>query len=197
MLYKAIACFLFTTTLTACYLEGSSCSGPFCLTVATDFDDHNCSYDCDREFKLRCPDADSIRFLARSAINSAREFPSSTSCTATLQNSAAPVVWNETLFSAADRQARDMASNNFVDTLGSDGVGVDIRVNEVDGSFTGVNQLVAGGFSESSTLINEWLANPVDCRRVLNREVTSFAMACRYDRNSDFGTYWSLVLGTN
>lgn len=195
MHYKAIACFLFTTQLTACYLEGSSCSGPFCLTVATDFDDHSCTYDCDRE--IRCPDADSIRFLARSTINSAREFPSSTSCATTLQSALAPVVWNETLFSAADRQARDMASNNFVDSLGSDGVSVDVRVNAVDGSFTGVTQLVAGGFSESTTLINEWLFDPVDCRQVLNREVTSFAMACRYDRNSDFGTYWSLVLGTN
>jgi len=92
-----------------------------------------------------------------------------------------------------------MASNNFVDGLGSDGVSIDVRVNALDGSpdngsFSNVRQLVAGGFPDSRILINEWLSNNTDCEVLLSAAVTQFAMACRYDSNSDFGTYWSLVL---
>ena len=116
MSYKACACFFLAIQLSACYLEGSSCSGPFCLTVATDFNNDSCFADCDRQF--RCPDADNTRFLATDAINAARQAPALTRCQASPDRSLVPVAWNETLFVAADRQARDMASNNFVDGLG-------------------------------------------------------------------------------
>lgn len=197
MSYKACACFFLTIQLSACYLEGSSCSGPFCLTVATDFNNDSCFADCDRQF--RCPDADNTRFLVTDAINAARQSPALTRCQASPDRSLVPVAWNETLFVAADRQARDMASNNFVDGLGSDGVSIDVRVNALDGSpdngsFSNVRQLVAGGFPDSRILINEWLSNNTDCEALLSAAVTQFAMACRYDSNSDFGTYWSLVL---
>jgi len=192
MLYKACVFLFLTIQLSACYLEGSSCSGPFCLTVATDFSNDSCSFDCNREF--RCPDADSIRFSAVDAINTARQSPALSRCADTTDLSLPQLGWNETLFAAADRQARDMAGNNFVDGLGSDGVSIDIRVNALDGSFSNVAQLVAGGFADSRVLINEWLLQTTDCEQLLSGAATSFAMACRYDSNSDFGTYWSLVL---
>lgn len=108
-----------------------------------------------------------------------------------------PVAWNETLFSAADRQARDMANNNFVNALGSDGVGIAARVADLDSSLTDATQLVAGGFSSPRALINEWLEDRDTCAPLLDPEATVFAMACRFDSNSDFGTYWSLVLATD
>ena len=190
MRYKACACFFLSIQLTACYLEGSNCTGSLCVSVAADFSNDVCVDGCDRQF--RCPDADSISSVAASAINAARQSSVSTRCP--VPSNVAPVTFNETLFASADRQARDMAGNNFVSVTGSGGVSIDVRVNALDASFNNVNQLVAGGFADTRFLINEWLSDNTDCQQLVSSAVTEFAMACRFDSNSDFGTYWSLVL---
>lgn len=180
-------------SLSACYLQGSSCSGPFCFSVATDIDG-TCRFDCNELF--RCPDADTVRANSLSTLNLVRQSSSLAFCGGNFALSDAGIVWNETLFSAADRHARDMAANNFVAEIGSDGLSIDSRVAVLDGSFSNVSQLVAGGFASSQALIDEWLRQPEDCVRLLDSSVTQYAMACRFDQNTDFGTYWSLVLAT-
>ncbi len=194
-----IACrFLFLSAvllLPGCYIEGSSCSGPFCVSVATEVGSQSCGIGCDQRFQ--CPDADVVRVLSTDAINQARQSVSTQSITQSscgLQRNLSTVVWNEILFAAADRHARDMASNNFVDPIGSDGLSVADRVSGLDSSLTNASQLVAGGFSDPQALINAWLRLTEECSLLRNESVSQFAMACRYDENSDFGTYWSLVL---
>lgn len=193
--------FVFLTAgfLTGCYLEGGTCTGSLCLSVATDVNGpgvngRSCDFDCGQQFQ--CPDADSLRNNSMVALNFARRSTAFTACGISLSTDTT-VTWNETLFSAADRHARDMAANNFVAAVGSDGVTIERRVADLDSSLSNVSQLVAGGFASADALIDEWLMQPEECNRLLDSSVTQYAMACRFDRNTDFGTYWSLILATD
>lgn len=185
---------LAASILPGCYIEGSTCSGPLCVSVGTEIDDDDCGSDCDQRYQ--CPDADSVKASSLSVLTTARQ-SASFSCISDNESVSNSLVWNETLFAAADRHARDMAANNFVALSGSDGISIEGRVTALDASLTNVTQLVAGGFANSQALIDEWLRQPEDCAKLLDSRVTEFAMACRYDRNTDFGTYWSLVLATD
>jgi len=202
LLYPVFLCVTFS--LSGCYLQGSSCSGPLCISVATEIGNQGCTFNC--EPQIFCPDAGSVRINSRNALNQLRQSVSSDFCAVNSNQTTGSVssanvigsnvVFNETLFTAADRQARDMASNNFVGQTGSDGLGINDRVAALDNSISNVSQLVAGGFTNSRALIDEWLRQPDECRKLLEPDVTEFAMACRFDSNTDFGTYWSLVLAT-
>jgi len=194
MIYRFLTLLCLSSLLSACYLQGGTCSGPLCVAVSTEgcsLGGCNSPVNSERnEQQLRCPDADTTETLARNTINSARQNPSLSRCLNAGTVAIARLVWNETLFAAADRQARDMASNNFVDGTGSDGVSISQRLQD----FSEVTQFVAGGFFDAKSLIDEWLSDSPDCLQLLSALKTDFALACRYDAGSDFSTYWSLVL---
>lgn len=172
---------------TACYIEGGGCSGPVCFfgsTDACDGRDH-----CSTDTSDRCPDADDIQTAATREINRIRSTP--TRCGTVDYPAATGLLWSQELFQAADRHALDMASNNFISQIGSDGLGVSARVS---GEATNLRQSVAGGFADTATLISEWLRTG-DCATLVDIQASGFGLACRYDGDSTFGQYWTLVTG--
>ena len=179
----------------SCVLEAGGCSGPFCFSVATDLcDSGDLCRDTDSNF---CPDADDTQAAALSYLNSIRS--SSTHCGVVAAPAAAPLQWSQAEFAAADRHALDMASNNFVAQFGSDGLGVSSRLNLTDGTVTAttVGQAVAGGFPNARALLSAWEQNQTECSLMTQAEFTRVGLACRYDNDSDFGQYWTLVLSGN
>jgi uncharacterized protein YkwD len=179
----------------SCVIEGGGCSGPFCFSVATDLcDNGDLCRDTDSDF---CPDADDIQSAALSYLNSLRSTP--TNCAAVTAPAAAPLQWSQAEFVAADRHAIDMASNNFVAQTGSDGLGVSSRLNPADGTAvaTTVGQAVAGGFANTRALLSAWTQQQTECSLMTEAAFTRVGLACRYDNDSDFGQYWTLVLSGN
>ena len=145
---------------------------------------------CDEESADRCPDADDVQRQALREVNRLRD--TTTRCGAINYPPASQLDWSDVFFRAADDHALDMAGNNFVAAIGSDGLGVS---DWVDAEVTFVCQLVSGGSSSVDGVIGEWLANASTCATLKDPRAQSFALACRYDDDSDFGTYWVLVAG--
>jgi uncharacterized protein YkwD len=171
----------------ACYLEAGGCSGPVCFYGSTDICDGNSS--CDGDAVARCPDADEIQAAALRELNRIRSTP--TRCGDVTFPMASSLQWSQDLFQIADRQALDMAGNNFIAENGSDGLGVSDRV-ESDVSF--VRQSVAGGFVNTAALISNWVQQTRDCESLVSESAIEFGLACRYDGDSSFGQYWALVV---
>ncbi len=179
----------------SCVIEGGGCSGPFCFSVGTDLCDNG--QRC-RDTQIgRCPDADDIQNEAQSWINRVRS--SSQQCGINVLPAAGSLQWSGNNFIAADKHSLDMAGNNFVAQIGSDGLGVSERLSPqsdlVQTTFSG--QAVAGGFSTTRTLLEAWLEQPVECALLMQPLATDIGMACRYDGDSDFGQYWTIVLSGN
>ncbi len=188
--YRPLWVLMGSALLSACYIEGGGCSGPVCFGVSTDV----CSGGLlcnERDDQVdRCPDLDDIEVEATLAVNRVRG--DARSCSLAGTTSLNSIVWNEQLFAAADAHSRDMASNNFVNALGSDGLGVNERLGDIGAGY--VSQLVAGGFPSADELISSWAADSRECGQILSERASSFALACRFDDDSQFGTYWTLVV---
>lgn len=184
---RSFSVIVFSLLAQACYIEGGGCSGPVCFYGSTDVCDGS-GY-CSNEGPERCPDADDIQIVATQEINRVRSTP--TRCTTANFPSTNSLVWSQELFQAADRHSLDMASNNFIAQIGSTGLGVGDRVND---NVTYISQSVAGGFANTRALIAEWLQTD-DCAALVDARATGFGLACRYDGDSNFGQYWTLVSG--
>lgn len=186
---RALLLLVGTAFLNSCYIEGGGCNGPFCFGVSTEVCGNGVFCDDNDDFE-RCPDVDDIERESVTLINRVRS--NLTSCAVSQSQFTRGVSWDEQLFPAADLHSRDMASNNFIDALGSDGLGVRDRLGESD-ALT-ITQSVAGGFASTNELITAWQRDSQECSKLSNQRVTRMALACRYDGNSDFGTYWTLVM---
>ena len=175
--------------LNGCYIEGGGCNGPFCFGVSTEVCGNGLFCDTSNEVN-RCPDADDIERESVVLINRIRS--NQGSCSISQPVAVPGVSWDEQLFTAADLHSRDMAGNNFINAIGSDGLGVRERLG--DNALSYVSQSVAGGFASTGELINAWQRENQECSKLSNQRATGIALACRYDSNSDFGTYWALVM---
>ena len=151
-----------TAFLGSCFIEGGGCNGPVCFAVSTEVCGSGlfCGNNDDVN---RCPDADEIESDSITLINRVRSDPGS--CSIGQSQSAPPVIWNEQLFSAADLHSRDMASNNFINALGSDGLGVLDRLGQAGSPY--ITQSVAGGFSTPNALISAWQRDNQECSCLL------------------------------
>lgn len=179
-----------TVLLSACFIEGGGCTGPVCFGVSTDVCGSGFFCNDLDEQAHRCPDTDDIEVESTAALNRIRGV--SNSCALTGSASRNTISWNDRLFAAADAHSRDMASNNFTNALGSDGLGVIDRLGDLDIRY--VSQSVAGGFSTVEALIDAWASDGRECPKINNEQAGRFALACRFDGDSQFGTYWTLVI---
>jgi len=87
-----------------------------------------------------------------------------------------------------------MAASNFIGRTGSDGLSPGARLLDADSAIIVTELLVAGGFYTTTALISQWLASSSECGQLLSDQVTEFALACRHDDDTDFNTYWTLLL---
>lgn len=180
-----------TAMLSACFIEGGGCTGPVCFGVSTEVCGNGlfCD-DTGDQSSGRCPDVDDIEAESARAMNRLRGGVERCGLTTALGLNA--VSWNEDLFPAADAHSRDMASNNFINANGSDGLGVMDRLGVVTTSY--VSQSVAGGFFDVNEIINSWGADNRECPKINSAMATDYALACRFDEDSQYGTYWTLVM---
>lgn len=178
--------------LTGCYIEGGGCNGPVCFGVSTDICTSGLSCDSDNNSNQnnRCPDADDVQRNALQAVNRARA--NSSRCGFSTSQVLNPINWNNELFSVADLHSLDMASNSFVSALGSNGLGLTERLTGI--SFGYSSQSVAGGFASANEVIEGWLTDTSECNKINSRAASRFALACRADNDSQYRTYWTLVM---
>lgn len=125
-------------------------------------------------------------------INAARAV--ARSCGGTAMPAAAPLAWNDQLFSAAARHSTDMATNNYFSHTGLDGRSASQRVAAEGYAWSWVGENIAAGQSSVATVMSGWLASAGHCANIMRAEYRDVAVSCVQRSGTTYGRYWTMEL---
>lgn len=108
---------------------------------------------------------------------------------------AAPVTWNDALFSAAARHSLDMAAHDYFDHVDRRGWKPGQRVAAEGYRWSAVAENIAGGDGSVSSVMRGWRRSPEHCEAMLDRSFADVGVACVERPGSHWGTYWTMELG--
>jgi uncharacterized protein YkwD len=108
---------------------------------------------------------------------------------------AAPVTWNEALFSAAARHSLDMAARDYFDHVDARGWKPGQRIAAEGYRWSAVAENIAGGDGSVSSVMRGWRRSPEHCEAMLDHSFADVGVACVERPGSKWGTYWTMELG--
>ncbi|HET8745886.1 MAG TPA: CAP domain-containing protein [Ramlibacter sp.] len=108
---------------------------------------------------------------------------------------APPLRWDGTLESVAAHHSRDMATRNYFDHRSPEGRMVFERVRASGYKYQIVGENLAGGDPHVASAVQGWIDSPSHCANLMDPRYVDVAVACVGDRRSQWGTYWTMVLG--
>jgi uncharacterized protein YkwD len=109
---------------------------------------------------------------------------------------AAPLLqWDPSLQSVATAHSRDMARRNYFGHRSPEGRTVRDRVAGTPFKTKMVGENLAGGDRQVGGAIQGWLESPAHCENLMNPKFSQVAVACVGKKGSQWGTYWTMVLG--
>ncbi|MBC5785792.1 CAP domain-containing protein [Ramlibacter sp. USB13] len=103
--------------------------------------------------------------------------------------------WDGTLQSVAAAHSRDMARRNYFDHRTPEGRTVRDRVARTGYKSRLVGENLAGGDRDLGGALQGWIDSPAHCENLMNPEFNEVAVACVGQRDSQWGTYWTMMLG--
>lgn len=103
--------------------------------------------------------------------------------------------WDGSLASVATAHSRDMARRNYFDHRSPEGRTVRDRVAKTPYKMKMVGENLAGGDPQVASAIQGWIDSPDHCENLMNPQFTEVAVACVGQKGSQWGTYWTMVLG--
>ena len=109
---------------------------------------------------------------------------------------AGTVRWNPKLGLAALAHARDMAQNDKLSHIGSEGSEVQVRVKKAGYRWRAVDENLSAGHQDSEAVVSAWLNSPGHCANLMDPLVTEIGAACFRNPESTYGTYWVLLLAS-
>jgi uncharacterized protein YkwD len=126
-------------------------------------------------------------------INEARK--QAQQCGAQSFSAAAPLVWNDTLMSAAESHSRSMANNNYFDHKGRNGGTPGDRAELAGYIGQQIGENIAAGQDNARKVVEGWLASPGHCANLMNPQFHDLGAAYATDPKSDAGIYWTAMFG--
>lgn len=108
---------------------------------------------------------------------------------------AAPVVWNDNLFSAAAKHSLDMATRNYFSHISPEGVSFGQRVWAEGYPYSAGGENIAAGQGTAAGVMASWMGSSGHCRNVMNPAYADVAVACVVGPESTYGLYWTMELG--
>jgi len=109
------------------------------------------------------------------------------------QPAAPPLVWNEVLHTAAQRQAQWLAKNGALAHTGPHGETLRERAAAAGYVYVRIAENVAQGQRSVPQVLAGWTASESHCLNLFDSTVTEMALACAPGR--DGRPYWALLLG--
>ncbi len=109
---------------------------------------------------------------------------------------ALPLAWDPALYAAAAAHSTDMARRNYFDHVSPEGVGVRQRVAAANYPLQAVAENIAAGEATPAAVVRRWLGSPEHCVNLLDEAYTDVAVACVAQPGSQWGTYWTMLLGS-
>ena len=137
------------------------------------------------------PQASSQEILQR--INAARV--SGYRCGRKAYGPAAPLRWNAALQAAAQGHSLDMAKRNYFEHVSPEGATVRTRLRAAHYKSSMVGENIAAGVRTMPEAVQSWLESPGHCENIMNPEFDEVAVACVAQPGTEWGTYWTMVLG--
>ena len=126
-------------------------------------------------------------------INAARA--SGAHCGASAMAPAPALRWDGRLQQAAFVHSAEMASANYFEHESPEGRTVRDRVAATHYPMKGVGENIAGGDESIAEAVQGWLGSPAHCENLMDPHFTDVAVACVAQPNTQWGTYWTMVLG--
>lgn len=117
------------------------------------------------------------------------------SCGGRAMPPALPLAWDPSLQAAASAHAQDMARRNYFGHRSPDGSSVHQRVTAAKYPWKTVAENIAGGEASPPGVMRHWLASPGHCANIMDPAFEEVAVACVEQPGSEWGTYWTMVLG--
>ena len=103
--------------------------------------------------------------------------------------------WDPTLQEVAAGHSRDMAHRNYFDHRSPEGRTVAERVSAAHYKYRLVGENLAGGDASIASAVQGWIDSPEHCENLMDPRFAEVAVACVGDPRSQWGTYWTMVLG--
>jgi uncharacterized protein YkwD len=108
---------------------------------------------------------------------------------------AAPLKWDPSLYAAAERHSVDMARRNYFEHRSPDGADVKTRASAAHYKFRMMGENIAAGVRSVPEAMQAWFESPGHCENIMTAEFQDVAVACAAQPGSEWGTYWTMVLG--
>ncbi|HEX7891909.1 MAG TPA: CAP domain-containing protein [Ramlibacter sp.] len=108
---------------------------------------------------------------------------------------APPLRWDGNLQAAAAGHSQDMARRNYFDHRSPEGRTVSERVRARHYTWKWVGENLAGGDRNVGSAVQGWIDSPSHCENMMNPRFVDVAVACVANPRSQWGTYWTMVLG--
>lgn len=108
---------------------------------------------------------------------------------------AAALRWDSQLYSAAAGHSADMARRNYFEHVSPEGVQVSARVSASHYKWKSVGENLAGGDRDIGEAVEGWLNSPDHCENLMDPKFVDVAVACVAQPGTQWGTYWTMVLG--
>lgn len=109
---------------------------------------------------------------------------------------AAPLRWDSSLYSAAAGHSLDMARRNYFEHRSPEGGNVRTRATAASPQrWKTLGENIAGGDHSAAEVMQAWLQSRDHCQNMLDPEFQEVAVACAAQPGSEWGTYWTMVLG--
>lgn len=112
--------------------------------------------------------------------------------------------WNAQLEYAAELHSNDMAVNNFwyepFPHIGTDGTTLRDRVPASGYRYSAAGENVAAGHGSVSDVFfmgdgKSWMSSAGHCVAIMTAVYVDVGVSCKYNPNSDYKYYWTLVMG--
>ena len=108
---------------------------------------------------------------------------------------APPLRWDASLQAVASAHSRDMAHRNYFDHRSPEGRTVRDRVAATSYRSKFVGENLAGGDPNLPSALRGWIESPAHCENLMDPRFNEVAVSCVGQRGSQWGTYWTMVLG--
>jgi uncharacterized protein YkwD len=116
-------------------------------------------------------------------------------CGARSMAPALPLKWDPALYGAAAEHSQDMARRNYFEHETPEGQDVGERANAQAYDWKSVGENIAGGDRNVAEVVQAWLASPEHCENIMDPGFRDVAVACVARPGTQWGTYWTMVLG--